>query len=160
MEIEETPLPGIGLKHEFTVASGRRIGVISRQSGKRDLLVYDEVDPDACREEVLLTDEESDALAELLGAPRIVERIARLHDQVTGLLTENVTIPPGALCSGRTIADSLVRTRTGASIVAIVRHGEMKLSPRSDFVIEDDDTVLIIGTRDSIDQAIQLLTTK
>jgi TrkA domain protein len=160
MEIEETPLPGIGLKHEFTVASGRRIGVISRQSGKRDLLVYDEVDPDACREEVLLTDEESDALAELLGAPRIVERIARLHDQVTGLLTESVTIPPGALCSGRTIADSLVRTRTGASIVAIVRHGEMNLSPRSDFVIEDDDTVLTIGTRDSIDHAIQLLTTK
>ena len=160
MDIEETPLPGIGLKHDFTVASGRRIGVISRQSGKRDLLIYDRVDPDACQEEVVLTDEESDALAELLGAPRIVERIARLHDQVTGLLTESVTIPPGALCSGRTIADSLVRTRTGASIVAIIRHGDMNLSPRSDFVIEDDDTVLIIGTRDSIDQAIQLLTAK
>jgi TrkA domain protein len=107
---------------------------------------------------VPLTDEESDALAELLGAPRIVERIARLHDQVTGLLTESVTIPPGASCSSRTIADSLVRTRTGASIVAIIRHGDMNLSPRSDFVIEDGDTVLIIGTRDSIDQAIQLLT--
>ena len=90
MDIEETPLPGIGLKHDFTVASGRRIGVISRHSGKRDLLIYDQVDPDACREEVVLTDEESDALAELLGAPRIVERIARLHDQVTGLLTERV----------------------------------------------------------------------
>ncbi len=140
MDIEETPLPGIGLKHEFTVASGRRIGVISRQSGKRDLLIYDRADPDACQEEVPLTDEESDALAELLGAPRIIERIARLHDQVTGLLTESVAIPPGALCSGRTIAESLVRTRT------------------SDFVIADDDTVLIIGTRDSIDQAIQLLT--
>jgi TrkA domain protein len=159
MEIEETPLPGIGLKHDFTVASGRRIGVISRQSGKRDLLVYDQVDPDACVEEVVLTDEESDALAELLGAPRIVERIARLHDQVTGLLTESVAIPPGALCAGRTIAASLVRTRTGASIVAIIRHGDMNLSPRSDFVIEEGDTVLIIGTRDSIDQAIELLTT-
>ena len=159
MEIEETPLPGIGLKHDFTVASGRRIGVISRQSGKRDLLVYDQVDPDACVEEVVLTDEESDALAELLGAPRIVERIARLHDQVTGLLTESVAIPPDALCAGRTIAASLVRTRTGASIVAIIRHGDMNLSPRSDFVIEEGDTVLIIGTRDSIDQAIELLTT-
>jgi TrkA domain protein len=114
--------------------------------------------PDACQEEVPLTDEESDALAELLGAPRIVERIARLHDQVTGLLTESVTIPPGAQCAGRTIADSLVRTRTGASIVAIIRHGDMNLSPGSGFVIENDDDVLIIGTRDSIDQAIQLLT--
>jgi TrkA domain protein len=158
MDIEETPLPGIGLKHDFTVASGRRIGVISRHSGKRDLLIYDQVDPDACREEVVLTDEESDALAELLGAPRIVERIARLHDQVTGLLTERVIVPPDAACTGRTIAESLVRTRTGASIVAIVRNGDMSLSPRSDFVIEGGDTVLIIGTRDSIDQAIQLLT--
>ena len=34
----------------------------------------------------------------------------------------------------------------------------MSLSPRSDFVIEGGDTVLIIGTRDSIDQAMQLLT--
>lgn len=35
MEVHRTPLPGIGLRHEFVTERGRRVGVISHRSGRR-----------------------------------------------------------------------------------------------------------------------------
>jgi TrkA domain protein len=73
VQIAKTALPGIGLRYEFTTFQGRRVAVVSYRGGRRELVVYDTVDPDACREVLVLTDEEGDALAELLGAPHIVD---------------------------------------------------------------------------------------
>jgi K+/H+ antiporter YhaU regulatory subunit KhtT len=72
MEIQETTLPGVGLRHEFTTRAGRQLGVVTHRTGRRDLLVYDRNDPDACQEVIQLTQEEADALADLLGADRLV----------------------------------------------------------------------------------------
>jgi len=41
VEVERTALPGIGLRHVFTTSNGRRLGVVSHRSGRRDLVVYD-----------------------------------------------------------------------------------------------------------------------
>ena len=54
MDLEETKLPGVGLRHDFTTARGRRIGVISTRGGERELLVYSQDDPDACHAVVKL----------------------------------------------------------------------------------------------------------
>jgi TrkA domain protein len=77
MDVNETPLPGVGLRYDFTTRSGRQIGVVSHRSGRRDLLVYDRGDPDTCQEVIQLTAEEADALAEILGAIRIAGRRSR-----------------------------------------------------------------------------------
>ena len=60
VEIEQTALPGIGLRHEFTTRSGRRIGIVSHRTGRRDLVIYDPDDPDRACETVKLNDEEAD----------------------------------------------------------------------------------------------------
>ena len=65
MEIQETQLPGVGLRHDLSTRSGRQLGVVTHQTGRRDLIVYDMRDPDACQEVVHLTEDESDALADL-----------------------------------------------------------------------------------------------
>src|SRR2546422_4885436 len=88
VEVEEVRLPGVGLRHDFQTRSGRRVGVVSHRTGRRDLVIYDTRDPDACSEVVKLATEEADVLAELLGAPRIVERLASMRDQVAELLVE------------------------------------------------------------------------
>ena len=48
VDLEETKLPGVGLRHDFTTARGRRVGVISTRGGDRELLLYSRDDPDAC----------------------------------------------------------------------------------------------------------------
>jgi TrkA domain protein len=146
VRVEETALPGIGVRDEILTAEGRRVGVVTHRSGRRDLVIYDVQDPDACSEVLRLTDEEADALAEVLGAPRIVERLAALHEQASALVTEQVRIAPGSPYDGRTLGDTRARTRTGCSIVAVLRDGELIPSPGPPFVFAAGDMVIAVGT--------------
>ena len=68
-------------------------------------------------------------LAELLGQPRVIERLARLREQIEGLATEGIYLEAGSPYVGRTLADAAIRSRTGASVVALVRDGEVTPSP-------------------------------
>jgi TrkA domain protein len=148
MDIERTALPGIGLQHAFTTARGRRLAVISHRTGRRDLVIYDRVDPDTAVQTVALTTEEASGLAELLGGTRIVERLAELQRQVEGLTSEQIPIAAGSPYDGRPLAETQARTRTGASIVAVVRNGEVIASPRPGFVFRAGDVVVVVGTED------------
>lgn len=148
--VEETPLPGIGLRHDFQTAAGRRVGVVSHRDGRRELVIYDARDPDACVAQVRLTDEEADALAEILGATRVIERLAALRQQVEGLVSEEIPVRPGSAYDGRPLGDTRARTRTGASIVAVIRGGQVLASPGPEFVFAGKDVVVAVGTADGV----------
>jgi TrkA domain protein len=130
----------------MTTGRGRQIGIISHRTGRRDLVVYDRDDPDSCVATVALTAEEANAIAELLGTGRAVEHLAELHRQVEGLITEQIPIAPGSPYDGRPLGDTRSRTRTGASIVAVVRDGQVIASPRPDFLFTAGDIVVVVGT--------------
>ena len=51
-EVREIKLPGVGVRHEFTTDAGQDIGVLVRHDGRREILVYDSDDPDACRHQL------------------------------------------------------------------------------------------------------------
>lgn len=157
LQIDKTSLPGIGLRYEFMTAEGRRVAVISYRDGRRELAVYDTVDPDACRELLSLTDQEGDALAELLGAPRIVERLADMQRDLAGLETEQMVVPTGSRYDGRPLSETQARTRTGASIVAVVREGQVIASPRPDFVFAGGDLVVVVGTAAALASVARIL---
>ncbi|WP_235609357.1 cation:proton antiporter regulatory subunit, partial [Frankia casuarinae] len=122
------------------------LGVVSHHHGRRDLVIYDADDPDASRESIALTPEEGDVLSELLGAPRIVEKLADLNRAFAGLVGEQIVILPGSPYVGRELGDTQARTRTGASIVAVVRDQQVLASPRPDFRFEAGDVVVVVGT--------------
>lgn len=157
MELEETRLPGIGLRHDFVTRQGRRLGVISQRSGARELVVYDPEDPDASAAVVDLTPQESEVLAELLGAAPVVERLARLREQVEGMATEGLLVQEGSPYDGQTLGDGAVRSRTGASVVAVVRGQELHPSPTPDFRFQAGDRVVVVGTEDGVRAVARLL---
>jgi TrkA domain protein len=146
MDVERTALPGLGLQHVFTTARRQRVGVVSHHTGRRDLVIYHAHDPDTPAETVVLTADEANTLAELLGTLRIVERLAELHRQVEGLVSRQILVEPGSFYEGRQLADTRARTRTGASIVAVVRGGQVIASPRPDFWFNAGDVVVVVGT--------------
>ncbi len=156
MDVEQTALPGIGLRHEFTTRAGRRIGVVTYRNGRRDLIVYDKHDPDCAGEIVKLNDEEADALVELLGAPRIVQRLNDLHREVEGLVS--LQVPVADRWHGKAMGAAQVRTLTGASIVAVVRGGQVHASPLPDFVLRHHDIAVLVGSTESTEAAVQILT--
>jgi TrkA domain protein len=156
MDVQETALPGVGLRHDFTTRAGRQLGVVTHRTGRRDLLVYDRRDPDSCQEVIQLTDDEADTLAEMLGAARLVEHLARLQ-QIEGLAIDWLEIRPGSPYAGRTIADTQARTRTGVSIVAVLRGETAIPAPTPDAGLEAGDTVVVVGTGKGIRELAGLL---
>ena len=90
-EIHETELPGIGVRQEFSTAGGSRIGVLTTRSGRRELLLYDEDDVDACRAVVHLEKEDSVVLADLLGTSLVADPAASLQ-RLEGLAIDWLTV--------------------------------------------------------------------
>jgi TrkA domain protein len=158
MDIERVNLPGIGMRHSFTTERDRRLGVVSHHTGRRDLVIYDRDDPDSAVASVALTGAEANALAELLGTARLVERLTELNRQVEGLVTDQITVAEGSPYSGRTLGDTAARTRTGASIVAVVRDRQVFASPRPDFRFDPGDVVVVVGTAEGTNGVARILT--
>ena len=67
VNVEVTPLPGIGTRQDFVTKGGRRIGVVFYRDGKFDLIISRTDDPDACVASIPLSPEEAGALSNLLG---------------------------------------------------------------------------------------------
>jgi TrkA domain protein len=148
--IEETKLPGVGVRHEFTTRAGARVGVISHRTGRRELLIYGEQDPDACSEVVRLDEEEGHALADLLGGTTIAEHVQDVQQQVEGLTIDWLKVQGSSKAVGRRIAEEAARHDTGAFIVAVVRGAETLPAPGGDFVLESGDTAVVVGTAEGI----------
>jgi TrkA domain protein len=150
VDVNEVLLPGVGLRYEFTTAGGDHIGIVALRSGEFELVSYESGDPDQSRPLLRLTAEEANTVAEILGAPRIAERFADLTKEVPGLAAGQIEVSPESRYVGRPLGDTRARTRTGASIVAIVRGEEVIASPGPDHVLQAGDILVVIGTEEGI----------
>ncbi len=156
MNVEVTPLPGIGIRQDFAIRSGRRIGVITYRDGKFELILSKQDDPDATAASIPLAPEEAGTLAGLLGAPNWWRSSARQHRDITGITTRSSC--PSRAFAHRTLGDTALRTRTGASIVAVVRAGMAHPSPGPEFLFENGDLAVVVGTAEGLDAAADILT--
>ena len=156
-KIEETQLPGVGVRHDFVTKAGERIGMISHRTGRRDLLIYDRIDPDACQNVIRLEEEDSHILADLLGASQVTERLTKLQQSVEGLTIDWMPITSSWACNGLMIKDTQLRARTGVTIIAVVRAGQTNPVPGPDFQLKGGDTAVVIGTAEGIQRALALL---
>lgn len=141
----------------MVTTSGRRLGVVTHRNGRRDLVLYDRDDPDACTADIPLNDDEAEALADILGASLMLGQLSGLRQQAAGLLTEQISIPAGSPFVGRQLGDTKARTRTSASIVAVLREREVIASPDPSFRFEAGDVVVVVGTRKGLDGVTAIL---
>jgi K+:H+ antiporter subunit KhtT len=156
LEIISRVLPGVGVCQEMSLHDGRRIGIVTRRNGVRDIVLYDE-DGDGAAATIALNDDEADAVAELLGAPKLVMRLASLQSQADEVLTEQLPLGHGSPFAGRPLGATQARTRTGASVVAVLRAGTTHPSPGPDFVLQGGDLVVTVGVRDGLDRLARIL---
>jgi TrkA domain protein len=156
--ITEIPLPGVGVRYDVSLESGARLGVLAHRTGRRELFVYRARDPDAVAAEVVLTPEEGKVVADLLGGTQLVQSLARVQQQIEGLAIDWIDLPPASAFVDRTIADAEVRSRTGVSIVAVVRGEDAHPAPGPEFRLAAGDTAVVVGTPEGISAAASLLT--
>lgn len=157
VNVEVTPLPGIGVRKDFALANGRRVGVVTHRDGKIELIVSKSDDPDACVASLPLHAEEAGALANLLGAPQLVAQLTEEHREVPGVNTKQLPIRNGSPFDGRTLGDTALRTRTSISVVAVMRAGQVHPSPTPDFTFTAGDLLVAVGTSEGLDSAAKIL---
>ncbi len=144
-DVNETKLPGVGVRHEFATDRGQELGVLVHHDGRREILVYDRDDPDACSSVIKLSHDDTRTLAELLGASQVSEEVEDIQHSVDGQSIAWIQVPTDGPAVGSTIGDEAYRTRTGASVVAVIRDGQPVPTPEPDFVLEADDLIVAVG---------------
>ena len=157
MNVEVTPLPGIGVRKDFALRDGRRIGVVTTRDGKLSLILSKADDPDATLAELQLTTDEAGALANLLGAPQLVEQLSTEQRDLPGIRTGRLTVASSSRYNGRPLGDTALRTRTGVSVVAVMRAGQVQPSPPPDFTLTAGDLLIVVGTTEGLDAAAAIL---
>jgi len=157
VNVEVTPLPGIGVRKDFATRNGRRVGVVTHRDGHVELIVSKTDDPDACLASLPLTTDEAGALANLLGAPQLVAQLTEEHRDLPGINTKQLPIKSSSPFDGRTLGDTAMRTRTSVSVVAVMRAGQVHPSPNPDFNLTAGDVLVAVGTSEGLEAAVKIL---
>lgn len=156
-EIHEVKLPGVGVRYEFETAERKRIGVISHRTGLRGIYVSRSDDPDEFKRVLGLAADDARTLAELLGATRVAQQLAELQQRLEGLVIDWLPVRQDSAYAGKTIGDARVRTRTGVSVVAIVRGEDAVPAPGPGEQLQSGDYLVVVGTARGVEQAVELL---
>jgi TrkA domain protein len=151
-EVTETQLPGVGVLYEFTTTDGERVGVLAHRGGRREILVYDRADPDTASTAFHLSSDDTRVLSELLGASHVTEAVTAVQQQIEGLAIDWIRIAQHSKYMGSTIGDGQFRTRTGVSIVAIVRGDTTIPAPGPEVAFEAGDVAVAVGTPEGLGQ--------
>jgi len=148
-KIEETKLPGVGVRFDFVTEDGQRVGVVHHRGGRREVFVCPADDPDTAWLALELNDDDAHTMAEVLGVSPVIEAMSQIQ-QVEGLAMDWLPVHPGSPYELKTIGDARIRTRTGVSVVAVIRDTEHFPAPGPDFVFQTGDMVVVVGTADGI----------
>src|SRR3954470_23058111 len=146
VDLQETRMPGVGVKYTLRLHDGGRIAVILHNDGTREVYWFRHAHDDEPRAVINLDDDESRQLGAVLGGayerPKIVEDLEMALGE---LLIEWVQVPAGSPAVGKTLAECAFRARTGITIIAILREPEPVTGAQPDDVIEEGDTLVTVG---------------
>lgn len=146
MQIKMADLPGIGKKLSFVTAEKNMVVLIIHHSGKRELYFFEDAEADEADFSINLTaDETREMGAQLLGATYQPIDIDTMKTFKKQLVMEWVELKPESPITGKTIGEAKIRTRTGASIVAIVRGEDVIVSPGINEILQTGDTLMAAG---------------
>lgn len=157
MDVKEHDLPGVGKKFACTTRGGDRLTVIIHNTGHREVYLFEQGEdfPSAA---VRMDDADARKLGAILGGayfqPTPAESMDMILDQ---LAVEWMKVRPGSPLEGRSIGESAVRERTGASIIAILRNGAALPNPQPGEAIRPGDTLVVVGDREQVGRLSALL---
>ena len=136
-KVTETDLPGVGIRFDLQTDAGRCVGVVAHQTGRRDLVIYDERDIDRACESVELTEDEGHTLGELLGGSPVLEHlddaVHRLEDIVISWITIDSRLGPRRSDpgGGRAADEHRRRGRRPRQRVGLDPHPGRRQAPRT-----------------------------
>ena len=149
MEIKTSELPGIGKRYSFTMAEGGHLVLILHHEGHREIYHFNDIDEDEPDFTTNMSDEEARQVASiLLGVDYQPVSDDKIELLLKSVRMDWIKVQADSCIAGKKIIESQIRTRTGATVVAIQRGEKIIGSPNANEVIRPGDTLMTIGTRE------------
>ena len=163
MEIREIELPGIGKKFEIHNQNKEKTVIIIHDDGKREIYTYDRDDHEESISNVSFSDEEARQLASILGGmvykPRDLKEIEMQFGNDFGIKWQKVEEASPA--ANQTIGEIGIRNNYGIMIIAIIHKDKTKLlNPGPETTLQEGDTLVISGEKETIKRAVEQLLCK
>lgn len=114
-------------------------------------------EPDSVVASFDLSEDEAHTFGEMMGVATVAEKLADLQQSVEGLAIDWLGVDPSSPYADRTIGDARIRTRTGVSVVAVIRDITPYPAPGPEFRIEAGDTLVVVGTPEGIASVTEIL---
>jgi TrkA domain protein len=158
VDLQETRLPGVGIKFSLRLAAGGRLSIIVHNDGKRELYWFARQHDDEPRAVITLDDDESRQLGAVIGGayerPKIVEDLEMALGEMQ---IEWIPVPDSSPWIGHTLAECGFRAKLGITVIAILREPESVSGARPEDVIQQGDTLVTIGKAGQYPQFRKLL---
>jgi CPA2 family monovalent cation:H+ antiporter-2 len=95
---------------------------------------------------------------QMLRAPSLPHvQMSEIAEALAGASTETLVVGANSAARGKTISELKLRSKTGATVIAVVREGLMEINPGPELTIMGDDVLVLLGSPPQIDQALELL---
>jgi CPA2 family monovalent cation:H+ antiporter-2 len=82
----------------------------------------------------------------------------KIAEAFGSMSTDTIFIGANSPAIGMTLGDLDLRNQTGASVTAAIRDGEAQINLGPEFRIEEDDILVLLGSTDQIEQAVDRVT--
>ena len=71
--------------------------------------------------------------------------------------TETVTLDESSPVVGKNLGELDLRGKSGATVIAVVRDGNTKISPGADYKLSEGDTLVLLGSAKKIGRALAII---
>ncbi|HLE99086.1 MAG TPA: TrkA C-terminal domain-containing protein [Gaiellaceae bacterium] len=146
VDLNETRLPGVGVKYSFRMAQGGRLAVILHNDGTREIYFHRNRRDEEPTAVIELHDDEARQLGAVLGGayerPKIVDELEMALGE---LHIEWIEVPDTSPAIGKSLAECQLRARTEVTVIAILREPEPISGAQPGDVIQKGDTLVAIG---------------
>lgn len=153
MDVKEHDLPGVGKKFALTTNEGDRMTVIIHNTGHREIYHFQKGE-DYPFHALRLEDAEARKFGAILGGAYFQPPVAESMEMVLEQLSiEWVRVDAASPLAGKTLLQSGIRERTGASVIAILRGGKAHPNPQAGETMYPGDTLMVVGNREQVNRA-------
>ncbi|MFH1074609.1 MAG: cation:proton antiporter [Candidatus Firestonebacteria bacterium] len=84
-------------------------------------------------------------------------KLMDLNDILNLTLTETILIKSGSRAVGKTLIEINLRAETGTTVIAVVRGGKATTNPKGEFVLAENDVIVILGNHAELDKAVRFV---
>lgn len=95
---------------------------------------------------------------EMLRSPSIPQvEMGNLNEALHKAVTQTVLLKERSPVTGKDLGEIDLRGKTGATVLAVIRNGETKVSPGAGYKLCEGDTLLLSGSAEKIERALLLI---